>query len=77
MADPASLAVSPSTCLCGDDAGAKKAVVGLLNDLGWPAPWIIDLGGVETARWPKSFVLMVRPLITALGPVPFALAIAH
>ncbi|BCJ63127.1 NADPH-dependent F420 reductase [Polymorphospora rubra] len=77
MAAPASLAVPPSTFLCGDDADAKKAVVGLLTDLGWPPQRIIDLGGVETAWWPESFVLMVRPLIAALGPVPFALALAH
>ena len=77
MADPASLAVPPSTFLCGDDADAKKTVAGLLTDLRWPPQRIIDLGGVANAWWPESFVLMVRPLITALGPVPFALTIAH
>jgi 8-hydroxy-5-deazaflavin:NADPH oxidoreductase len=77
MADPASLAVPPSTFLCGDDADAKKVVVGLLTDLGWPPRRILDLGGVENAWWPESFVLMVRPVAAALGPVPFALAIAH
>ncbi|MFF5233170.1 NADPH-dependent F420 reductase [Dactylosporangium sp. NPDC000521] len=77
MADPVSLAVPPSTFLCGDDADAKKAVAGLLADLGWSPQRVIDLGGVETAWWPESFVLMVRPLITALGPIPFALAIAR
>ncbi|MER7003166.1 NAD(P)-binding domain-containing protein [Dactylosporangium sp. NPDC000555] len=77
MADPASLAVPPSTFLCGDDADAKKTVAGLLTDLGWAPQRIIDLGGVANAWWPESFVLMVRPLIAALGPVPLALAIAH
>ncbi|GAA5179582.1 hypothetical protein GCM10023322_10010 [Rugosimonospora acidiphila] len=77
MADPVSLAVPPSTFLSGDDADAKKAGAGLLADLGWPPQRIIDLGGVETAWWPESFVLMVRPLIAVLGPVPFALAIAQ
>jgi 8-hydroxy-5-deazaflavin:NADPH oxidoreductase len=56
---------------------AKRTVAGLLTDLRWPPQRIIDLGGVVNAWWPESFVLMVRPLITALGPVPFALAIAH
>jgi 8-hydroxy-5-deazaflavin:NADPH oxidoreductase len=77
MADPVSLAIPPSTFLCGDDANAKKTVAGLLTDLRWPPRRIIDLGGVANAWWPESFVLMVRPLITALGPVPLALAIAH
>jgi predicted dinucleotide-binding enzyme len=77
MADPVSLAIPPTTFLCGDDTDAKKTVAGLLGDLGWPPQRIIDLGGVANAWWPESFVLMVRPLVTALGPVPFALAIAH
>ncbi|MEV8515141.1 NAD(P)-binding domain-containing protein [Dactylosporangium sp. NPDC051484] len=77
MVAPASLAVPPSTFLCGDDTDAKIAVAGLLTDLGWAPQRIIDLGGVANAWWPESFVLMVRPLIAALGPIPFALAIAH
>lgn len=77
MADPGSLAVPPSTFLCGDDTDAKKTVAGLLTDLRWEPQRIIDLGGVANAWWLESFVLMVRPLVTALGPVPFALAIAH
>jgi len=77
MAAPASLAAPPSTFLCGDDTGAKETVTDLLEDLGWSRDWILDLGGVANAWWPESFVLMVRPLIAALGPVPFALAVAQ
>jgi predicted dinucleotide-binding enzyme len=77
MADPASLAAGPSTFLCGDDTEAKKAVAGLLADLGWAPEWVVDLGDLANAWWPESFVLMVRPLVATLGPVPFALAIAR
>ncbi|MCW6007018.1 NAD(P)-binding domain-containing protein [Micromonospora sp. CPCC 205371] len=77
MAAPGSLATPPSTFLCGDDPVAKKVVAALLADLGWPERSVIDLGGVANAWWPESFVLMVRPLVAALGPVPFALAVAH
>ncbi len=77
MAAPASLAAPPSTFLCGDDPAAKRTVSALLADLGWRPEQIIDLGGVANAWWPESFVLVVRPLIAALGPVPFALAIAR
>ncbi len=49
MADPVSLAVPPSTFLCGDDADAKKTVAGLLVDLRWAPQRIIDLGGVANA----------------------------
>lgn len=74
---PASLAVPPSTLLCGDDQAAKRTVRGLLTDLGWREAQIIDLGDVANAWWPESFILMIRPLVAALGPVPIALAIAH
>ncbi|WP_066949573.1 NADPH-dependent F420 reductase [Streptomyces lushanensis] len=77
MADPAGLAVPPAAFLSGDDAGAKKTVSGLLAELGWSAEWITDLGGVETARGPEAFVLMVGGLVRALGPVPFAMAVAR
>ncbi|MFD0745332.1 NADPH-dependent F420 reductase [Phytohabitans flavus] len=77
MAAPASLGTPPSTFLCGDDPAAKRVVAGLLADLGWRPEWIVDLGGVANAWWPESFALMVRPLIGALGPVPFALAVAR
>jgi 8-hydroxy-5-deazaflavin:NADPH oxidoreductase len=77
MADPANLAITPCAFVSGNDAGAKKIVGGLLTDLGWLPEWIIDLGDVETARVPESFVLMVGGLVRALGPVPFGMAIAR
>jgi hypothetical protein len=49
----------------------------LLADLGWRPEWIIDLGGLGTARVTEAFVLLVRPLVRALGPVPFALSVAR
>ncbi|WP_433512257.1 NADPH-dependent F420 reductase [Nonomuraea sp. CA-143628] len=77
MAQPARLSTPPTAFLSGNDADAKKAVGGLLADLGWAAEWIIDLGGVETARVPEAFMLMVGDLVRALGPVPFGMAIAR
>ncbi|MEV7680810.1 NAD(P)-binding domain-containing protein [Streptomyces sp. NPDC088341] len=77
MADPAELAVPPSAFLSGNDPGAKKTATALLAELGWPTEWIIDLGGVETARGPEAFVLMVGGLVRTLGPVPFGMAVAR
>lgn len=77
MADPGRLSTSPSAFVSGNHADAKKIVTSLLTDLGWPPEWIIDLGTVETARGPEAFVLMIRHLIHALGPVPFAMTIAR
>ncbi|MCX4751541.1 NAD(P)-binding domain-containing protein [Kitasatospora sp. NBC_01287] len=77
MADPARLATPPTAFVSGDEAGAKRVVTELLGALGWPPEWIIDLGDLRTARVPEAFVLLVGPLVRALGPVPFGLAVAR
>ena len=38
---------TPTMFLCGDDAGAKAAVSGLIRELGWEA---FDCGGIVAAR---------------------------
>jgi predicted dinucleotide-binding enzyme len=77
MAAPGALATPPSAFLSGDDAAARRLVAALLADLGWRPEWVIDLGGLATARVTEAFVLLVRPLVQALGPVPFGLAVAR
>jgi 8-hydroxy-5-deazaflavin:NADPH oxidoreductase len=77
MAAPSGLGTPPAAFLSGDDDAAKRVVAALLGDLGWPAEWIIDLGGLATARVTEAFVLLVRPLVQALGPIPFGLAVAR
>lgn len=37
----------PTMFICGNDAGAKKTVTGILHDFGWETE---DMGGVESAR---------------------------
>jgi 8-hydroxy-5-deazaflavin:NADPH oxidoreductase len=77
MVAPGALATPPSAFLSGDDDAAKQVVTALLGDMGWHPEWIIDLGGLTTARVTEAFVLLVRPLVRALGPVPFGLAVAR
>jgi 8-hydroxy-5-deazaflavin:NADPH oxidoreductase len=77
MVTPGALATPPSAFLSGDDGEARQIVATLLADLGWPREWIIDLGDLTTARVTEAFVLLVRPLVHALGPVPFGLAVAR
>lgn len=77
MADPTSLPTPPTVFVCGDDPAARLAVRRLLADLGWRPEWVVDLGGLVTARWTETFPLAVRPLVHALGPVPFGLAVAR
>jgi predicted dinucleotide-binding enzyme len=77
MVSPATLATPPSAFLSGDDAAARALVAALLGDIGWRPEWIVDLGGLTTARVTEAFVLLVRPIVRALGPVPFGLAVAR
>jgi predicted dinucleotide-binding enzyme len=77
MVTPGALAAPPSAFVSGDDEAARRVVAALLTDLGWHPEWIIDLGGLATARVTEAFVLLVRPLVQALGPVPFGLAVAR
>jgi predicted dinucleotide-binding enzyme len=77
MVEPGALSTPPSAFLSGDDDAAKRVVTALLGDLGWRPEWVVDLGDLATARVTEAFVLLVRPLVRALGPVPFGLAVAR
>ncbi|HLU59169.1 MAG TPA: NAD(P)-binding domain-containing protein [Pseudonocardia sp.] len=77
MAAPDTFATPPSAFVSGDDDAARAEVAALLVDLGWRPEWVVDLGGLATARVTEAFVLLVRPLVRALGPVPFGLAVAR
>ncbi|MGW4465215.1 NADPH-dependent F420 reductase [Micromonospora sp. NPDC004704] len=77
MADPGRLPTPPTVFVSGDRAEARQATGRFLAALGWRHEWVVDLGGLVTARWTETFPLAVRPLVAALGPVPFGLAIAR
>jgi predicted dinucleotide-binding enzyme len=47
MVNPRYAAGRPTMFICGNDAGAKKTVTGVLDQFGWET---LDLGGVEAAR---------------------------
>ncbi len=77
MGSPASLGSAPTVFLSADDIDAKARVRELLAALGWDETWIVDLGGIETARGTEAFALLVPSLLGALGFAPFALSIAR
>ncbi|MGH3239236.1 MAG: NADPH-dependent F420 reductase [Spirillospora sp.] len=76
MVDPHILKVRPTAFLSGDDVDAKATVTSLLGDLGWPAEWIEDLGGIVSARAPEANMLIVPSIMRNHGMVPFALSVA-
>ncbi|TQI65356.1 hypothetical protein FHT98_5244 [Bosea sp. AK1] len=77
MANPGALSQPPSVFLSGEDVVAKAVVTGLLQDLGWPAASIEDLGGISTARGPEAFILLVPHVLRSHGFVPFALSLSR
>ncbi|MFJ9575863.1 NADPH-dependent F420 reductase [Streptomyces sp. NPDC101191] len=77
MAAPETLATPPTAYLSGDDRNAKKAVTGLLGDLGWQPAWIEDLGGITTARATEAMILVVPHVLRRDGFKPFAVSLAR
>lgn len=76
MSDPAALGAAPTVFLSGDDNAAKAQVRALLADMGWQVDWVLDLGGIATARGPEAIMLLVPDVIKARGFKPFAVAVA-
>lgn len=76
MTAPRSLSTPPTAFLSGDDPAAKATVRDLLGDLGWPPEWIMDLGGISTARSTEALVLLVPHVIRSRGLAPFAVTVA-
>jgi predicted dinucleotide-binding enzyme len=71
MVDPGRL-VGPSTVfLSGDSAEAKGTAGRLLGDLGWPAPSVLDIGGIVTARGQEHFALLFMGIAQGLDSHTF------
>jgi predicted dinucleotide-binding enzyme len=54
MVNPALSGGEPDMFIAGDDAEAKAEVTRLLAMFGWP---VIDMGGIESARWLEALSL--------------------
>ncbi|HET6758475.1 MAG TPA: NAD(P)-binding domain-containing protein [Propionibacteriaceae bacterium] len=48
MINPSLTGDEPDMFIAGDDSEAKQTVTHLLEEFGWP---VIDMGGIESARW--------------------------
>jgi 8-hydroxy-5-deazaflavin:NADPH oxidoreductase len=55
MVDPALSGGEPDMFIAGDDDDAKQVVTPLLVDFGWR---VVDLGGIENARWLEALSLL-------------------
>jgi hypothetical protein len=55
MVDPQFPCGPPDMFICGNDAGAKQTVTGLLEEFGWS---VIDIGGMEGARYLEPLAML-------------------
>lgn len=53
--------------ICGDEDAAKSQVAALLEELGWPAPSILDLGDITAARGMEMYMPLWLRLWAAAG----------
>lgn len=58
MTDPSRLGGPSDLFLCGNDAGAKERVRGILEDFGWKKENLIDLGDIQAARATEAYLLL-------------------
>jgi hypothetical protein len=77
MVDPGLVPGDHVLFVSGDDHAAKHETTLLLEELGWPAARVIDLGGIETARGPECWMHLWLPLWKRLGTNRFNLTIAR
>jgi hypothetical protein len=67
MVNPGSVPGSHDLPICGDDESAKRQVTELLQDFGWPAESIVDLGGIASARGMEMYLPLWLRIFGAAG----------
>ena len=71
MVEPSSVPGSHNAFIAGNDPEAKAAVVGLLEEFGWPAEDILDLGDLTAARGIEMILPLWVRLMGVLGTPRF------
>jgi predicted dinucleotide-binding enzyme len=71
MVDPGALHEATDLFICGNDAGAKETVTGLLVELGWSAERVRDLGDISAARGTEAYLALWVRLMSTLGTPTF------
>jgi predicted dinucleotide-binding enzyme len=77
MVDPGRIPGTHTLFVCGNDAGAKEAVRGLLESFGWPRGSVLDLGDVTAARGMEMYIPLWLRLMGALGGADFNIAVVR
>jgi predicted dinucleotide-binding enzyme len=77
MVRPGALQGDHQVFVAGEDADAKAVVTGLLRDLGWPAPSVVDLGGIRAARATEMYLPLWLALMGEVGSPVFNIGIVR
>lgn len=75
MVNPASVSGDHVVFVGGNDAGARAQVTQLLQEMGWPAERIRDLGDITSARATEMYLLLWLRLMGILETSRFNIAI--
>jgi hypothetical protein len=70
MVDPLIKGEVPDMMIAGNDEAAKRKVAAILKEFGWGE--VIDIGGIDGARWLEALVPLWVRLATKLGSFDIA-----
>ena len=77
MVEPALVPGEHQVFVAGDDDAAKAVVTALLAELGWPADWVLDLGGLRAARATEMYLPLWLSLMGAVGSPVFNIRVVR
>ena len=67
IVEPSLVPGSHNVFIAGEDTGAKEKVAALLQDFGWPAEDVLDLGSIAAARGTEAYVTLWLRFWAATG----------
>lgn len=71
MVNPAALGAPHDVFVAGEDAAAKDTVRALLQEMGWAAENVRDVGGIASARALEMYLVLWLSLAGSLGRYDF------
>ncbi|MDA5139917.1 NAD(P)-binding domain-containing protein [Streptomyces sp. AD681] len=77
MVDPARVPGEHNVFVAGEDSGANSTVTELIEQFGWPAKALVDLGGIRGARGVEMYGPFYFAMSAALGTFDFNIAVVR
>jgi predicted dinucleotide-binding enzyme len=71
MVDPAALGAAHDAFVAGEDPAAKDTVRGLLQEMGWGAENVRDVGGISSARAMEMYLVLWLSLAGSMNRYDF------